>query len=392
MEGGGGKSGTLNGAGKDYTVTPFTDTGSASQGVSAHLQEMNSVPLPPEAELPFQAVPMAQQQAETEQELARLMQELGIPKQEKPTEAKPAPKANAPMNGKSTKAESSEARAMPQRAETRRAPEKSSIFTLARDVARQSPQAARAAAPQLLRGKEAERTRDNNSRIATPFASKGESQEGRLQERLMHESKHERERDREGSGGGGQQREREEEKEKKRGKYKIGKVSCSQGSKASAGGQQAHEPGGADSIFIRFMALMARILGQAEAEAHELYLKIKHRTDDIDTLTQLTSKINSQQGAIDWSNSDEMKKLVDKAREIGVDIPAGKYKWTEDEKKLLKENIQMRKDSMEKITQLERTDMQRYLQEASQCHQARSNILKLLKEVTDTIIHNMRPN
>jgi len=51
----------------------------------------------------------------------------------------------------------------------------------------------------------------------------------------------------------------------------------------------------------------------------------------------------------------------------------------------------MRKDSMEKVTQLERTDMQRYLQEASQCHQARSNVLKLLKEVMDTIIHNMRP-
>lgn len=145
-----------------------------------------------------------------------------------------------------------------------------------------------------------------------------------------------------------------------------------------------------ENIFIRFMALMARILGQAEMEAHQLYTKIKERTDNIDALTLLLSKINNEKGAIDWTNNEEMKKLVDKARAIGVDIPEGKYKWTEDEKKLFKENIQMRKDSMEKITQLERTDMQRYLQEASQCHQARSNVLKLLKEVIDTIIHNMR--
>ena len=139
------------------------------------------------------------------------------------------------------------------------------------------------------------------------------------------------------------------------------------------------------------MALMARILGQAEAEAHDLYMRIKERTDSIDLLTLLISKINSEKGAIDWSNNEEMKQLIEKARALGVDIPQGKFKWNEDEKKLLKENIQMRKDSMEKVTQLERTDMQRYLQEASQCHQARSNVLKLLKEVMDTIIHNMRP-
>ena len=86
-----------------------------------------------------------------------------------------------------------------------------------------------------------------------------------------------------------------------------------------------------------------------------------------------------------------MKALIEKARAIGVDIPSDKLTWTDEEKKLFKENIQMRKDSMEKVTQLERTDMQRYLQEASQCHQARSNILKLLKEVTDTILANLRP-
>lgn len=144
-------------------------------------------------------------------------------------------------------------------------------------------------------------------------------------------------------------------------------------------------------IFIRFMDLMARILGQAEAEAHELYQKIKHRTDQVDTLTSLIQKINNETGEINWNENPQMLQLIQQAREIGVEIPEGKTEWTVEEKRLLKENISMRKDSMEKITQLERTDMQRYLQEASQCHQARSNILKLLKEVLDTIIHNIRP-
>lgn len=149
--------------------------------------------------------------------------------------------------------------------------------------------------------------------------------------------------------------------------------------------------GGIENIFIRFMALMARILGQAEAEAHDLYIRIKERTDTIDFLTTAVSKINAEKGAIDWTKDAEMQELIEKLRNLGVEIPAGKYKWTEEEKRLLKENIQMKKEGMEKISQLERTDMQRYLQEASQCHQARSNILKLLKEVMDTITHNIRP-
>lgn len=169
------------------------------------------------------------------------------------------------------------------------------------------------------------------------------------------------------------------------------KIEAPTSSEGSSRGRDHSVLRGIGNIYIRFMALMARILGQAEAEGHQLYLRIKGRTDNIDTLTQLISKVNSSDGKIDWSDDEEMKQLVDKAREIGVDIPKEKYSWSEDEKRLLKENIQMRKDSMEKVTQLERTDMQRYLQEASQCHQARSNTLKLMKEVMDTIIHNMRP-
>lgn len=192
-----------------------------------------------------------------------------------------------------------------------------------------------------------------------------------------------------------QNQEKDDQQQKQKGKPKKVEKIASAKTPARSGEPQesnAHKTlDGIGNIYIRFMALMARILGQAEAEAHQLYLRIKERTDSIDTLTLLVSKINSTDGKIDWSENEEMKQLVDKARSLGVDIPEGKYEWSEDEKRLLKENVQMRKDSMEKVTQLERTDMQRYLQEASQCHQARSNVLKLLKEVMDTIIHNMRP-
>jgi hypothetical protein len=145
-----------------------------------------------------------------------------------------------------------------------------------------------------------------------------------------------------------------------------------------------------ENVFTRFMELMARILGQAEAEANKLYARVKERTDNVDSLTLLLSKINNEKGAIDWDQNAEMRALVDHAKNLGVSI-GDSYNWSEDEKKLLKENIQMFKENMEKITQLERTDMQRLLQEVSQCHQTRSNVLKLLKELMDTFVHNLRP-
>ncbi|EPP34720.1 hypothetical protein CP10139811_0454 [Chlamydia ibidis] len=145
-----------------------------------------------------------------------------------------------------------------------------------------------------------------------------------------------------------------------------------------------------ENVFIRFMKLMARILGQAEAEANELYNRVKQRTDDVDQLTELISQINACPGDIDWSNNETVIPLLKTAEAHGITInsPA---KWSEESKKLFKENVQIRKENLEKITQLERTDMQRHLQEVSQCHQARSNVLKLMKEVMDTFVYNLRP-
>jgi len=198
------------------------------------------------------------------------------------------------------------------------------------------------------------------------------------------------EQEREGSGRE-QQRDPQEEKKRQNKKLIIERKNASVAS--SERGENREPPDtlrDIGDIFTRFLALMARILGQAEADAHNLYQRIKERTDNIDILTGLIGKINTSDGKIDWSKDEQMKAIIDKVRALGVEIPEGKYSWTDEEKRYLKENIQMRKDTLEKVTQLERTDMQRYMQEASQCHQARSNVLKLIKEVMDTIIHNMR--
>jgi hypothetical protein len=225
--------------------------------------------------------------------------------------------------------------------------------------------------------------------------SKKESGQQERREPTNTEKKEKGEKEGGGKGGGEQeQKEQQEEKEKERQKLKVeaqsGNASHSDVNKEEEKSSDAISSEPTGDIFTRFMALMARILGQAQADAHTLYQRIKERTDNIDILTGLLAKLNTTKGKIDWSKDPQMKALVDKARAIGVEIPEGKYSWSEEEKRYLKENIQTRKDTLEKVTQLERTDMQRYMQEASQCHQARSNVLKLIKEIMDTIIHNIK--
>ncbi|MCC5832828.1 MAG: hypothetical protein JJU12_07295 [Chlamydiales bacterium] len=407
--------GTLKADGKEHTFFAFSETASVSHGVNDFLGEINEKADLPETILEEHTFTVITQETiEIESEIMLLSEELKPLTEEKKSDSPKEPQGRT--TGKTAQTQNGlEANSLPksggpqttqQQGAKGEQPEVvySSLFSLAHSFNKGLADARKASqADQQQRQPE---TRDQRRLNQTAVFTQPQtpSRETHFSETRQERDQEKDEEQKEGSGGnqeGRQQQKKEEEQKKRREVFNLKvsrKVSGTQplreesaGTEGSSAKKASQSLGSVENIYIRFMALMARILGQAEAEAHDLYMRIKERTDNIDLLTLLISKINSEQGAIDWTNNQEMKQLIEKARAFGVDIAQGKLKWSEDEKKLLKENIQMRKDSMEKVTQLERTDMQRYLQEASQCHQARSNVLKLLKEVMDTIIHNMRP-
>ncbi len=412
---GGKNQGTLKTEGKDYSFFVLADSEAVTEAVSEFLQEINQQKTASDVLLDFEFLHITQQLIETEHEKTLLLGEL-LEGEQLPEQQGSAQKETKMEGGRQTQHNQG---AHPKNSSPQ-APSKSaevvytSLFSLARSFHTSKAQQHHASKSE---GTHSERNtgREEHRPVLTPMTSqKSENEitkENRYDRERQGEKQREREKEdeREGAAQDQQQHQQEsgskEDKSKKKiqihsiqaARSKSGREGNSAMQRPQAATQSNQNPGSyksggsVDSIYIRFMALMARILGQAEYEAHQLYLRIKERTDNIDVLTLLVSKVNSEKGAIDWSNNQEMKQLIDRARAIGVDIPQGKYSWSEEEKKLLKENIQMRKDSMEKMTQLERTDMQRFLQEASQCHQARSNVLKLLKEVVDTILANLRP-
>ncbi|NGX53898.1 MAG: hypothetical protein K1000chlam4_00618 [Chlamydiae bacterium] len=375
----------VEGKSKEYSIFSFLDTEAMSQEAYDLICSFNAVPLP--EVLDFQATLITLSEVEIYTEIMDLLGKLesheGKESQPTPSLAKNSPEVKretflSPLQPKNKAQQSANSQSSESHSEPTRMP--SSIFMLAK----------------MMHKEKGDRTKNEQTKHQSVIQ---EAQTVRENKKMTFtETKKFRDKDEERGSQQDKQEQKREQPKEKRSKIKIDMIQTSKTYKNETrveSQEAAGEPEGpsenAGNIFYRVMALMARILGQAEAEAQALYLRIKGRTDDIDTLITLASKINSADGNIDWSKDEEMKKLVERARELGVDIPEGKYAWNEEEKELLKENIQMRKDSMEKISQLERTDMQRYLQEASQCHQARSNILKLYKEVMDTIIHNLRP-
>jgi beta-galactosidase beta subunit len=410
--------GSLKIGGKEYSIFSYQDTHNVSQGAYHLITDINLQEMPQECH--FEAVWITPEEIQNFLEIFSFLQELACLsslKSEMPIvslEEKPTPegehvsssgnKMPTPLTQQTTRptstplpsGELSSKASHPSEGSKEKETVYSSLFSLARAV-HQSKKPQKEHSPSSAHAK--------NSFVETTKQSE-QSQKGQWKQEGQEKDK------------GRQNKDQSEDQEKREG-YFQGETKKRDPQKKIASGWNASVKGvqwkkrsfsssasfsekgapqsspthhvSVDNIFIRFMALMARILGQAEAEAHELYLRIKQRTDNVDTLTLLISKINSTNGKIDWTQDEEIKQLLEKVRSIGVDIPEGKLTWSEEEKRLLKENIQMKKDSMEKMTQLERTDMQRFLQEASQCHQARSNVLKLLKEVMDTIIANMRP-
>ncbi len=404
--------------GKEHTLVAFADTESVTEAVDQFLQEANLQKRPPDALREFVFIHITPELVEIEGEIADLLRQLAAKQDGKASENTQAhSKGEKPRLGTNSHVrEGQQSRsAGNSQAQGNGAPRGtevvySSLFTLARtfnstlagkreQVKNDTPKNERPLGKEVGRSAFLSTCASPFERITqeqSRFERDGEGQQNQKGQDEENEQ-------------GGQHNPHEKgsnsQSEKKKGINAISGMQAGvgrtpsaskDGGRVQATGSSSHASpqkvvGSVENIYIRFMALMARILGQAEREAHELYLRIKERTDNVDVLTLLLSKINSEKGPIDWTQNEEMKALIEKARAIGVDIPLDKLTWTEEEKKLFKENIQMRKDSMEKVTQLERTDMQRYLQEASQCHQARSNILKLLKEVTDTILANLRP-
>lgn len=81
-----------------------------------------------------------------------------------------------------------------------------------------------------------------------------------------------------------------------------------------------------------------------ESTIRKEFDELKPRQDQVAFLHKLLKAVNSStddKGGFDWSKNEELQTLLGKAREMGVDIPEGKMKFTKDERERLIDNVKM---------------------------------------------------
>jgi hypothetical protein len=143
--------------------------------------------------------------------------------------------------------------------------------------------------------------------------------------------------------------------------------------------------------FNAYFALCARMVRLANESAREIYVAMKERTDKIELLTTLLGKLNAlppNTQEVDWENDNQMRALLDAARSMGVEIKG--YKFTKEERDLLKENIKMRKNNMDDQTQIERVNLQRAYHQLETGYKQWSEALALWANIMRTLSNNMR--
>ena len=99
-------------------------------------------------------------------------------------------------------------------------------------------------------------------------------------------------------------------------------------------------------------------------------------------LHKLIKTINTatSNGEFDCSNNEDCKKLLRQAKEYGVDINEGKFKYNSDERERLIENIRMSADDYNVLNDMQLQTITRLTNERYESYQLARSIMKPLHD------------
>ena len=120
-----------------------------------------------------------------------------------------------------------------------------------------------------------------------------------------------------------------------------------------------------------------------EAQVHKEFQELKPRQDQVVFLHKLLKAINSStddKGAVDWTGNDELIELLDKAREMGVDIPEDKKKFKSSERERLIDNIKMTVEDLNIQNDMQLQNITRLNNERYESYQLARAIMKPLHD------------
>jgi len=130
------------------------------------------------------------------------------------------------------------------------------------------------------------------------------------------------------------------------------------------------------------LLINAERLKRLEKKITSEFVDLKNRQDQVTFLHKLIKTINSstQNEEFDCSNNQEHKDLLMKAKEHGVDIKDGKFKYNKEERERLIENIKITADDYNVLNDMQLQTITRLTTERYESYQLARSIMKPLHE------------
>lgn len=112
------------------------------------------------------------------------------------------------------------------------------------------------------------------------------------------------------------------------------------------------------------------------------FLELKKRQDQVNFLHKLIKTINiaTVKDELDFTNNQEIKDLIKIAKEYGVEIKDGKFKYTKDERDRLIENIRITSDDFNVLNDMQLQSITRLTNERYESYQLARSIMKPLHD------------
>lgn len=133
-------------------------------------------------------------------------------------------------------------------------------------------------------------------------------------------------------------------------------------------------------LSLEAMALLlhSQRLNHLENQITNEFRELKKRQDQVTFLHKLIKAINAatSNNEFDCSNKPELKDLLNQAKEHGVDIQDGKFKYNKDERDRLIENIRITADDLTVLNDMQLQTITRLTTERYESYQLARSIMK----------------
>lgn len=125
-------------------------------------------------------------------------------------------------------------------------------------------------------------------------------------------------------------------------------------------------------------------LNQLQTHSEKELKELKTRQEKVSFLHNLMKSINkltSAEGEFDCSENADLQGYLKKAKEMGVDLDEGKFKYTKEERERLMENVRMSIEDYNVQNEMQLQTINRLTNERYESYQMARSILKPLHDV-----------